>query len=1066
MGIFETLDQFGLNYVVDPTSAYADNVGQTSIDFLQFPYQTLMYRGGDCDDLSILVSSLFEAIGIKTAFITIPGHIYMAFDTGLTPEQAHLQFSDFGDLIIRDGKVWMPLEITLTDEGFNKAWRVGAREWNTAVAKNVANFYPMADSWKLYKPVSVPGASAHFTMPDRKIVAKLFQHRLDEWVEREIGPLVTEYEKELARRDKPETRNSLGVLYGEYGLFTEAEDQFKKARRTGYIPAILNTANVFFAKQKYEKAIEWYNLVLAQEPRNDIALLGIARCQYELGKYNECDAAYTKLCDVNIELAGEYTYLGSFENTKGRSYSLADRLATMAWCDPSNISEKLKKETADELTTGIAGDKKQPAAEQVKTLAQLESEAAADSVAPPAPSAITTDEETNEAALEASENEENETELAAANKALAAATPATIKSSSAEAVVELPGLSAQIALFTPDAPLVSEADNAPAASGTAVEQETQPAASTIAVKQEIQPSATETAVEQESQPSASETAVEQETQPAANTTAVEQVTQPSATETAVEQATQPSATETSVEQEAQIAATETAVEQVTQPSATETSVEPVTQPSATETSVEQETQIAATETAVEQVTQPSATETSVEQETQIAATETAVEQVTQPSATETSVEQETQIAASETAVEPETQPAANTTAVEQETQPSANETAVEQETTPAATETAVEPVTQPAATETAVEPVAAPAATETAVEPEAQPAVNTTSVEQVTQPSATETAVEQESQPSASETAVEPETQPAANTTAVEPEAQPAANTTAVEQETQPSATETAVEQATQIAANETAVEQETQPSATETAVEQETQPAANTTSVEPAATPTTSTTPTATAPAKEEPVVNRAVPRFTEQPSAEWAPDVAYKIDTIPGMKTYEEEMGDYQNEKAFLYEDDDDSEKTESTDEKKTAVAEEIKPEVDPFDSYLDPVAIKQVKEKQIALAEKKTVQSTAKKTAIPAAPVTEVAVTTAVTDTKADDGKIIEQKSAVSEQQTAANVTENEAVKDEAVKDKTVKNENGKDGNKTTLIAIIAAALAALGGAGVAIHHSKKVHEKKEV
>src|SRR5574344_2192747 len=183
MGIFETLDQFGLNYVVDPTSAYADNVGQTSIDFLQFPYQTLMYRGGDCDDLSILVSSLFEAIGIKTAFITIPGHIYMAFDTGLTPEQAHLQFSDFGDLIIRDGKVWMPLEITLTDEGFNKAWRVGAREWNTAVAKNVANFYPMADSWKLYKPVSVPGASAHFTMPDRKIVAKLFQHRLDEWVE-------------------------------------------------------------------------------------------------------------------------------------------------------------------------------------------------------------------------------------------------------------------------------------------------------------------------------------------------------------------------------------------------------------------------------------------------------------------------------------------------------------------------------------------------------------------------------------------------------------------------------------------------------------------------------------------------------------------------------------------------------------------------------------------------------------------------------------------------------------------------------------------------------------------
>lgn len=86
IGIFQTLNEFGLNYVVDPSSAFEDNVGTSSIDFLQFPYQTLMYRGGDCDDISILVCSLFEAVGIDTAFITVPGHIFMAFDSGLTPE--------------------------------------------------------------------------------------------------------------------------------------------------------------------------------------------------------------------------------------------------------------------------------------------------------------------------------------------------------------------------------------------------------------------------------------------------------------------------------------------------------------------------------------------------------------------------------------------------------------------------------------------------------------------------------------------------------------------------------------------------------------------------------------------------------------------------------------------------------------------------------------------------------------------------------------------------------------------------------------------------------------------
>ncbi|MBQ1794830.1 MAG: hypothetical protein II110_04025, partial [Treponema sp.] len=135
IGIFQALNEFGLNYVVDPSSAFEDNVGTSSIDFLQFPYQTLMYRGGDCDDLSILVCSLFEAVGIDTAFITVPGHIFMAFDSGLTQEQAELIYRNHAEFIVVDDQVWVPLEITLSDEGFFRACRYGAREWNAANAQ-------------------------------------------------------------------------------------------------------------------------------------------------------------------------------------------------------------------------------------------------------------------------------------------------------------------------------------------------------------------------------------------------------------------------------------------------------------------------------------------------------------------------------------------------------------------------------------------------------------------------------------------------------------------------------------------------------------------------------------------------------------------------------------------------------------------------------------------------------------------------------------------------------------------------------------------------------------------
>ena len=206
IGIFQALNEFGLNYVVDPSSAFEDNVGTSSIDFLQFPYQTLMYRGGDCDDLSILVCSLFEAVGIDTAFITVPGHIFMAFDSGLTPEQAKTIFKNRSEYIVDDGKVWMPLEITLSDEGFYRACRYGAREWNAADAKGAAALYKMHDCWKIYQPISVPGASAFFNIPESEITTVAFQRGLDECKRGELRntPLNQQYQFVILNEDDEE----------------------------------------------------------------------------------------------------------------------------------------------------------------------------------------------------------------------------------------------------------------------------------------------------------------------------------------------------------------------------------------------------------------------------------------------------------------------------------------------------------------------------------------------------------------------------------------------------------------------------------------------------------------------------------------------------------------------------------------------------------------------------------------------------------------------------------------------------------------------------------------------
>jgi hypothetical protein len=171
LAVFEALNVYGINYIIDPQSSYIEmSENASGIDSLNYPYQTLFYRGGDCDDLSILFCSMLEVLNIDTAFITVPGHIYMAFDTGnRDPGKS--------ELIEYDGRFWMPVEVTIPGQGFTQAVRVGAREWRDAGED--ARIYPMKDSWTVYPAVSVPNAAGQ--LPDVPDEGKLI-----EAIEREL----------------------------------------------------------------------------------------------------------------------------------------------------------------------------------------------------------------------------------------------------------------------------------------------------------------------------------------------------------------------------------------------------------------------------------------------------------------------------------------------------------------------------------------------------------------------------------------------------------------------------------------------------------------------------------------------------------------------------------------------------------------------------------------------------------------------------------------------------------------------------------------------------------------
>ena len=62
---FFVRDKF--SYVNDPLA----------FEYVKSAPESLVSLGGDCDDASVLLVNLFEAVGIKTRFVFVPGHVFV-----------------------------------------------------------------------------------------------------------------------------------------------------------------------------------------------------------------------------------------------------------------------------------------------------------------------------------------------------------------------------------------------------------------------------------------------------------------------------------------------------------------------------------------------------------------------------------------------------------------------------------------------------------------------------------------------------------------------------------------------------------------------------------------------------------------------------------------------------------------------------------------------------------------------------------------------------------------------------------------------------------------------------
>jgi len=149
--IWDALQAQGLRYQPDPTSPF----GSAELDLVNLPPETLGAGGGDCDDLTALVATAFEAAGQATLIIKQPRHVYLAVDSGLPSSAWPLFFPGPEHALHHQGRLYLPVEATAVGRTFWDAMRDAGERMAAQLESRV--LVDPRFAWTSTPPLEQPG---------------------------------------------------------------------------------------------------------------------------------------------------------------------------------------------------------------------------------------------------------------------------------------------------------------------------------------------------------------------------------------------------------------------------------------------------------------------------------------------------------------------------------------------------------------------------------------------------------------------------------------------------------------------------------------------------------------------------------------------------------------------------------------------------------------------------------------------------------------------------------------------------------------------------------------------
>ncbi len=279
MYLFEGLRLSGIECKSDNSTPYStSHLDSDVLDYIQYPFQTMLYKSGDVDDVGVLFMAMLESVGISAGFIPLEDDFIVMIDLKMDESKISSSFDGSDRVIIMDGNVMVPIAMSTLREGFVNSWYYAVSAIMDAAEEGQdVTYYGLSDAWQSYPPASF-ASSGTVDKPLEAPLVSAVETDMSRYITTEFGPQIAAVQNQLrAKGISVELLNKLALLYVRSGMYSSAIPVYERAAAMGSVSAMNNLGNIATVQRRFEDAKLWYERALQIEPNNNTALRGLNR---------------------------------------------------------------------------------------------------------------------------------------------------------------------------------------------------------------------------------------------------------------------------------------------------------------------------------------------------------------------------------------------------------------------------------------------------------------------------------------------------------------------------------------------------------------------------------------------------------------------------------------------------------------------------------------------------------------------------------------------------------------------------------------------------------------------